>query len=482
MQNIVLTTLNARYIHASLGLRYLLANMGALASRTTLLEFTINQQPLEIAEQLLKRNPAIIGFGVYIWNSRETQQVIALIKTLSPEIIIVLGGPEVSHETDRQSITNLADHVIGGPGDTSFRELCQEIASGQAPQHRTIPGKRTPLKKLTLPYHLYSDEDIRNRVLYVEASRGCPFQCEFCLSALDRSSKSFALDRFLSEMAVLYDRGARSFKFVDRTFNLKVDTSIRILDFFLERLDKDLFLHFEVIPDNLSEQLKTQLSRFPKGVLQLEVGIQTFNPEVQKRINRKQDNRKTETNLRWLRQHSGAHIHADLIFGLPGEDLDSFARSFDRLVAQQPHEIQLGILKRLRGAPIIRHSDNYQMRYNPHPPYNILSTSFLDFFTVQKMNRFARYWDMIANSGRFPQTTPLMLGETPFQRFDRLSEWLYLASGQTHGISLNRLYKLLHEGLQSALGLPETAVTESLLGDYRASGQPGVPRFLRLGP
>ena len=208
---------------------------------------------------------------------------------------------------------------------------------------------------LALPYDEYTEEDLAHRVVYVEASRGCPFRCAFCLSALDRTAWAFDLPRFLAALERLYRRGARRFKFVDRTFNLKVDAAAQILQFFLDRLAADgagLFVHFELIPDHLPARLRELVARFPAGVLQFEVGVQTFDPQVQARIQRTQDDARTEANLRWLVQHSRAHVHADLIFGLPGETLAGFARGFDRLLALGPQEIQLGVLKRLRGTPL----------------------------------------------------------------------------------------------------------------------------------
>ncbi|MEZ5447883.1 MAG: radical SAM protein [Thiolinea sp.] len=271
--------------------------------------------------------------------------------------------------------------MITGPGEDSFRQLCEQLLDGQRPLNKVIPGIRAALPQLASPYPWYSDEDLRNRFIYVEASRGCPFKCEFCLSALDKTAYPFELEAFLQDMDRLWQRGLRNFKFVDRTFNLKAATTARILDFFLERLDEQTFLHFELIPDHLPDALRERIQRFPPGSLQFEIGIQSFNPEVQALISRKQDNETSKANLRWLREHSHAHLHTDLIFGLPGEDLDSFAAGFDTLVALQPHEIQVGILKRLRGTPIIRHTEAFRMIYNPQPPYNILSTDRVGFAT-----------------------------------------------------------------------------------------------------
>ncbi|MFP5504579.1 MAG: DUF4080 domain-containing protein [Gammaproteobacteria bacterium] len=478
MPDIVLATLNAKYLHAALGLRYLYANLGALRARAEIAEFTLEQRPADIAERLLARRPRILGLGVYIWNARESTELVALLRRLAPGLTIVLGGPEVSHEPADQLIVRDADYVIAGQGDLAFRELCLQLLAGARPADKLIAADTPHPDALELPYPFYSDTDIAQRLIYVEASRGCPFKCEFCLSALDRTAVPFDLDRFLAAMDALHKRGARHFKFVDRTFNLKVDAGRRILQFFLDRLSDDLFLHFEVIPDRLPDGLKELLAKFPPGSLQLEVGVQSFDPEVQALISRRQDNERTAENLRWLREHSHAHIHADLIVGLPGEDLDGFGRGFDRLVALRPHEIQVGILKRLRGAPIARHTAAFDLRFSPQPPYTILATDRIPFADMQRMTRFARYWDLIGNSGRFAHTLPLLLDDQPFARFLRLSDWLYAQTGQTHRIALPRLFELLHAALTREFGLDGDAVVEVLARDCAAHGTKGCPGFL----
>ena len=490
---VVLATLNAKYIHASLGLRCLLANMdrhggAGLRAQTQLREFIIAQRPLQIVEDLLALQPKVIGLGVYIWNVLESTQVVRLLKTLRPDIKIILGGPEVSFETDSQEICCLADHVITGWGDVSFPKLCRALLDGPKPLMKVIAGEQPPLADLALPYPEYSDEDLAKRLLYVEASRGCPFKCEFCLSSLDKTAWAFELDRFMAEMDVLFQRGARNFKFVDRTFNLKVDFSARILQFFLDRMkDKsgaftvapDLFVHFEVVPDSLPDRLKALIAQFPPGSLQFEVGIQSFNPEVQQRISRKQDNAQTADNLRWLVHHSHAHVHADLIFGLPGETLDSFADGFDQLYALAPHEIQFGILKRLRGTPISRHTADFAMVYDPQAPYTILQNSTVDFSTLQRIKRFARYWEMLANSGRFASSLTLLLAQgSAFRHFLAFSDWLWQNTGKTHEFALEKLVDLLFEHLTTSRVLAAGVVRSALLADYRASGARGRPHCL----
>lgn len=499
---IVLATLNARYIHASLGLRYLLANLdvhggAGLRAQTVLREYTINRAPTDVVADLLDtlgHAPAtttqIIGFGVYIWNATQTTEVVRLLKLARPDVKVVLGGPEVSHETHQQAITALANHVITGWGDVSFAKLCRALIDGPQPLMKIIPGEQPPLEDIAMPYAEYSDADLAHRLLYVEASRGCPFKCEFCLSSLDKTAWAFELDRVLAALDALYQRGARNFKFVDRTFNLKIDNSVRILQFFLDRLpvtgapaNEQLFLHFEVIPDHLPERLRTMLAQFPPGVLQLEVGVQSFNEVVQQTISRRQDNTATEANLRWLLAHSHAHLHADLIFGLPGETLQSFADGFDRLLGIGPHEIQLGILKRLRGTPITRHTGPHGMVYDAEPPYTVLHTAVVDADTLTRFARFARYWDLLANSGRFARTLDLLLHQapsaSPFWRFMALSDWLWQQIEATHQLTPEALVDALFGYLSQPGLLPADVVRQALLADYSASGARANPKVLQ---
>lgn len=482
---IVLCTLNAKYIHASLGLRYLLANMarhgGAdLRARTVLREYTIAREPQAIVDELLALDPAIVGLGVYIWNVTQTTEVVRRLKAARPGVKVVLGGPEVSHEVEQQEIVRLADHVITGWGDVSFPRLCRALLHGPQPLMKVIAGEQPPLDEIALPYAEYSDDDLAHRLLYVEASRGCPFKCEFCLSSLDKTAWAFDLDAFLAEMDALHRRGARHFKFVDRTFNLKVEASVRILQFFLDRMSEDLFVHFEVIPDHLPDRLKEMIARFPPGVLQFEVGIQSFNVEVQQRISRRQDNDKTEANLRWLVSQSPAHLHADLIFGLPGETLESFAAGFDRLYALGPHEIQLGLLKRLRGTPIARHTAEHGMVYDPAPPYTVQQTGVVDAATVQRYARLARYWELVANSGRFAGTLALLLqGPSAFAAFLAFSDWLWQRHGETAHLTPEQLVDALHEYLIVQRQLPADTVRTTLRDDYVASGARARPASLR---
>lgn len=514
MADIVLATLNAKYPHAAFGLRYLFANLGKLSSRAAILEFDINQRPTDILEVILAQRPQIVGLGVYIWNVAQTTLVAADLKRLMPEVTLILGGPEISYETEEQEIFRHADYVITGEADLAFAEVCEKILAGQKPgqkviaaglpqfareglgktEQKTGSGTVSPLSSLNpepltlnplqLPYHLYTDQDLAHRVVYVEASRGCPFKCEFCLSSLDVPVRNVPLADFLAAMQSLLDRGLRQFKFVDRTFNLNLSFSKAILQFFLDRYVPGLFLHFEMIPDRLPEALRALIRQFPPGALQFEVGVQTFNEEVSVLISRRQDNLKLEDNLRFLRNETGVHIHTDLIVGLPGEDLTSFAAGFDRLVAMNPQEIQVGILKRLRGTPIVRHDKEWGMIYSPHPPYEILQNRLIDFATMQRLRRFSRYWDLLSNSGNFRDTLPLVWRTedgtplSPFAEFMKLADGLYSRMGRNHGIALQELADVLFKHLTGA-GHSAEGVARVIWKDYQRAGRSDRPGFLR---
>jgi radical SAM superfamily enzyme YgiQ (UPF0313 family) len=481
VSEIVLTTLNAKYIHASFGLRYLKANMGDLAARTTLVEFDINQRPLEIVERLLSLEPLIIGLGIYIWNTTQSEEVIALIRRLAPSVKIVLGGPEVSFDSEEQSIVALADYTITGEADLKFAEICSKLLAGETPEARIIPAAIPKLAELELPYDLYDEEDLSHRVIYVEASRGCPFTCEFCLSSLDIPVRAFDLERFLEAMDDLLKRGATQFKFVDRTFNLNMRVSEAILRFFRERFFDGLFLHFEMIPDRLPEGLRALIKQFPPGALQFEVGIQTFNDQVSEHISRRQNYDKLAENFNFLRSETGVHIHADLIVGLPDETLESFGKGFDRLIELRPQEIQIGILKRLKGTPIIRHDDGFAMIYSPHPPFEILSNRDLTFATLQRMRRFARYWDLVGNSGNFVTSRELIWadGGSPFASFLSFTDFLTEKARRRHGIALTQLVGFVFEYLTEINKVPAEQAASRLLTDYQRAGRNDIPLPLR---
>lgn len=479
MAEIVLATGNAKWIHASFGLRCLRANLDELRERCVLREFEISQRANDVVEAILTEVPRLVGLGVYVWNANLSLQVVRLLKQVAPDVVVVVGGPEVSHESELQEICRLADHVVRGEADLAFRDLCRVVLAGGVAPH-TIDAPLPHFAELASPYDEYTADDLAHRICYVEASRGCPFTCEFCLSALDVPVRKADTGPFLAAMERLLARGLRHFKFVDRTFNLGIATATTILRFFRERWQQGMFLHFELVPDRLPDELRAEIAAFPPGSLQFEVGVQTLDDATSARISRRQDVARMADNLRFLREHTGAHVHADLIVGLPGEDVATFARGFDRLWAMGPHEIQVGVLKRLRGTPIVRHDAEHGMQYAADAPYEIVQTAAVPFAVMQDLKRFARYWDLVGNSGNWNATLAVLLaGPSAFAAFDAFARWLHTTTRQTAGIALHRLAGLLWQWLVDERALPAEVVGRAMAADYARCARHDWPEFLR---
>lgn len=479
--NIILSTLNSRYTHSSLALRYIYANLNELQNTTEILEFSINDAMQSVAEKLLENSPKIIGLGVYIWNASEIKELVHIIKKVSPQTIIILGGPEVSYEPFRVDFSD-ADYIIQGEGDIAFYDLCKEIidtAENTQAKTKIIKQSVPNLKEMNLPYEFYTDEDIQNRYIYVEISRGCPFECEFCLSSMDEKVRTFNIEKTLEEFQKLWDRGARNFKFVDRTFNINIKTANKILDFFLEK-ESPYFAHFEVIPDHFPNSIKEKIKKFPHGALQLEIGIQTLNLDVANNISRNLKLDKIKENITFLEQETSAHIHLDLIVGLPGESLKSFGNNLNELVGLSSCEIQIGILKKLSGTYINRHDIEFGMAYSDFPPYDILKNDLLSFKDIQIMKRFARFWDLTYNSGNFKNSIKLLWQDNDvYSNFYNFSMWIYEQTDSTYKISLVRLGELMFTYLKDVKKLAPEAIAELMLKDMMKLKGRSIPHYLK---
>jgi len=471
LKTIVLTTINAKWTHPSLALRLLKANLSSLEPQCEIIEFALRQPLREKTEPLLAMRPRILGVSVSIWNHLAT---IELLEALEKEWargerpVIVLGGPEISFLPDDADIFKYADHIIRGEGETVFSALCENILNS-TPIKELIFNMTDNLAEIKTAYHLYTDEDIAQKLIYVESSRGCPFECEFCLSAVKPEEQSsavreFPLEPFLTDMDTLVNRGVKTFKFLDRTFNANINRAVKICEFFLQKLEEreregraPFVVHFEMVPSLFTQSLCEPLALFPPDTLRLEIGIQTLNPEVCARIhrpgwqNRSINPEKELETLRFLRKKTNAIIHADLIAGLPGEDLESFGKGFDRLwqavsndgnnaqgqEAKSPRvEIQLGILKQLPGAPISRHNETFGMRYNSKPPYEIEETLSISAADLKRLKNFAAFWERLVNRGLLS-----VEGESVFEKFMSLSDTLLSHFGKNWGIDKAELIK-----------------------------------------
>jgi radical SAM superfamily enzyme YgiQ (UPF0313 family) len=481
---IVLATANAKYAHSAFALKYLMANLGKFQSRAAIFEFTINDRPVDAVEKLLFNNPDVIALSVYIWNGDFLLSVAKLIKQIKPQITLVCGGPEVSYPEDPSPISDVCDATICGEGEVAFYNLLSDLEKGIKPQ-KFIQVQPVNLENIKLPYYLYSNHEIEHKIIYVEASRGCAFKCEFCISSLDKKVRHFETSLVLDAFQELWDRGARKFKFIDRTIHLS--NAKEILQFFLEKLnsetsdeDSALFLHFEIVPSNISEKLIEILAKFPNGVVQLEAGIQSFNSEVLQNISRKQDIGISKENIRRLLNNTGVHLHSDLIAGLPGESFESFANSFNELYSLGVDEIQVGVLKLLRGAPIKRHTEGHRMVYKTEPSYDILQNDLISFMDMQRIKRFARYFDLVFNNGNFKKSVIFIWhNTTPFDGFMKFSDWLFKKTNQTSNIALVRLGDLIFEYLTAEIKIAKEVVADTMVDDFKNSGQRRLPVIVR---
>ncbi len=476
--SIGIVTLNAKYIHTSLSLRYLRNAARRAGHRNVWIqEFTINQPLWKIAAAILEQKPDVLGVSVYIWNRRESFDLIDRLKKQLPDLAVVIGGPEVSFEPEPPRDCT----VISGEGESKWVEFLAMKARGETPARETLErwmryGEDLP--GLAPPYTEEDAESVRGRIAYLETSRGCPYLCSFCLSARDKSVRYFDDEEQKRQIELLARAGARCVKFVDRTFNLK-PARMQSLMAWLAKFDT-LTFHFEVVGDLLTSELLDFLDTVPPGRFQFEIGIQSTRPETQGLIDRKQDNARLFAALERLVSKHRIHFHCDLIFGLPGETLQDCLNSFREVLAIGPHELQLGFLKFLPGAPIGSLIESHGYHYQAHPPYEVLAHRDLTAEEIVHLKKFTEAFDLFYNSGRFRFSIGHLLesGDAVLV-FERLLKALEARGGLFSALSLDDQYQLLYD----TFDLGASALTVDLVKlDYLyAKRAYRLPAFLRNG-
>jgi len=442
MADIALVAIRAHYIHPPFALYCLRAALGSLRDRSQIFDFSAKTPVEEMEDEVVAQAPRVVGFSVYLWNRDTTVELARRLRQRLPGVVLVAGGPEITGAPVESPLRQAFDTTIDGPGEVPFRRLCERVL-GEIPE---MPGKAGS------PYDEYADEEFRDRLTYVESSRGCAFRCSFCTSALDPGVENLPLEPFLSDLGRLLARGARRLKFLDRSFNLDIDRACAILDFVLAHPGYE-FVHFELVPDRLPLQLRERLCRFPPGTLRLEVGVQTLDPEVSAAIHRPLNRAVVLDNLTFLARQTTAIVHVDLIAGLPHETWDGFGRGVDELWAllgnRPGTEVQLGILKRLPGTPL-DHEPPPGARFRSEAPYDLLSSPELDEATLVLMNHVARLWERLVNRGKFPGPVAQLLGsgEGAFGRFVAFSRWFVARHGRSWGIAQDELGRSLADYLR----------------------------------
>jgi len=444
--NVVLSTLNSKFIHSSLALRYLKAYGEAHGQAYDIVEYTINMPVLHILSDITEHDIDILGFACYIWNIEMTLHVVDMVKAVRPDIKIVLGGPEVSFTAD-ELLTRCPniDYIVQGEGEEAFHALVTALHLGNDGLDPVIPGVRgrrdgsilgsteavevRDLSTIPFPYTEEDMEDLEHKIIYYESSRGCPFSCQYCLSGNKNTVRFFPQERTLKELQWFIDHGVKQVKFVDRTFNCAPHHHRPLMEFMRDS-DTDMNFHLEMEPELMTEWETNILCETPPGRIQIEVGVQSTHKKTLDAINRYNDWPYIQKSIRPIIQAGRTHVHMDLIVGLPHEDFNRFGQSFNDLFSLQPHALQIGFLKLLKGSGV-RRMNEYKYVADPLAPYEVLSTHVLPYDDVRFLKYFEDVFERFYNSERFRTTfgyigQQLIHGETDaFTYFcDMTRAWL----------------------------------------------------------
>ena len=444
--NVVLSTLNSKFIHSSLALRYLKAYGEAHGQAYDIVEYTINMPVLHILSDITEHDIDVLGFACYIWNIEMTLHVVDMVKAVRPDIKIVLGGPEVSFTADEllERCPNI-DYIVQGEGEEAFHALVTALQLGNDGLNPVIPGVRgrrdgsilgsleavevSDLSSIPFPYTEEDMEDLGHKIIYYESSRGCPFSCQYCLSGNKNTVRFFPQERTLEELQWFIDHGVKQVKFVDRTFNCAPHHHRPLMEFMRDS-DTDMNFHLEMEPELMTEWETNILCETPPGRIQIEVGVQSTHKKTLDAINRYNDWPYIQKSIRPIIQAGRTHVHMDLIVGLPHEDFNRFGQSFNDLFSLQPHALQIGFLKLLKGSGV-RRMREYKYVADPLAPYEVLSTHVLPYDDVRFLKYFEDVFERFYNSERFRTTfgyigQQLIHGETDaFTYFcDMTRAWL----------------------------------------------------------
>lgn len=444
--NVVLSTLNSKFIHSSLALRYLKAYGEAHGQAYDIVEYTINMPVLHILSDITEHDIDVLGFACYIWNIEMTLHVVDMVKAVRPDIKIVLGGPEVSFTADEllERCPNI-DYIVQGEGEEAFHALVTALQLGNDGLNPVIPGVRgrrngsilgsaeavevRDLSTIPFPYTEEDMDDLEHKIIYYESSRGCPFSCQYCLSGNKNTVRFFPQERTLQELQWFIDHGVKQVKFVDRTFNCAPKHHRPLMEF-MRDTETDMNYHLEMEPELMTDWETNILCETPPGRIQIEVGVQSTHKKTLDAINRYNDWPYIQKSIRPIIQAGRTHVHMDLIVGLPHEDFNRFGQSFNDLFSLQPHALQIGFLKLLKGSGV-RRMREYKYVADPLAPYEVLSTHVLPYDDVRFLKYLEDVFERFYNSERFRTTfgyigQQLIHGETDaFSYFcDMTRAWL----------------------------------------------------------
>ena len=491
---VLLTAINSKFIHSNLAVRYLKSFTRDMDYESVIKEFTINDREERILEEIIKEKPDIVSFSTYIWNVELISRISNLIKRVNPKIEILYGGPEVSFDSRKFLKENIGDYVIEGEGEKTYRDFIlyklDEIKLDEVKGlhykmlDNVFSNEKRPLmsmNELVFPYE--ENEDLSNKIVYYEASRGCPFNCKYCLSSTSHGVRFLDTDRVLKELMYFINKKVRLVKFVDRTFNCNHKFAMSIWKFLIDQNTNTEF-HFEISGDILREEEIKLLATAPEGRFRFEVGVQTTNNEVLKNINRFVNFDDIKEKVVELQSIKHITQHLDLIAGLPGEDYESFINSFNDVYAIKPEEIQLGFLKLLKGSSMREEADEYGMEFSPYPPYEILKTNKISYEELIKLKKVEEMVDKYYNSKKFKNIINYFEKrfQTPFEFYYKMGLFFEEKGYFNKNIGNIEYYKVFLDFNREILKDDNKFVNEIVKFDYLLYNKKrGLPNFIKSG-
>lgn len=498
----VFCSINSKYIHSSLSVWYLFTSAKKLCNENielSVVEGTINEKESAVVDRLLAEKPDLIAFSSYIWNIKTVLSIAEKIKTANPMIKILLGGPEVSfNQREVLSENSFVDFISSGEGEKSVPLLISALINETDTDIKGISyrkgesiiineGEVLSADDIPSPYCEEYFASLKNRIAYIESSRGCPFNCAFCLSGKEGKVRFFDLSKVKENMLSLVNNGAKTVKFVDRTFNCNKLHAREILLFIKENYGKsipsDVCFHFEIAADIMAEELFQIIAELPKGSVQFEIGIQSFNENTLRKINRKTNLQKVRENVKRLLSFGNCHIHIDLIAGLPEEDFESFRNSFNKAYGIGADMLQLGFLKILHGSPMKENRELYPCEYIKEPPYEVVSTPWINEAELAVLHKCENELERLYNSGRFRRTLDYVLAvcnKTPFDLFIKMGDFLS-EKGEEGSIPLDKYTNLAFEFFSTLDGVDKAILRDRMLLDRITTNNSDViPETLKV--
>jgi len=489
---VLITAVDSKFIHSNLAVRYLKSFTRDMDYESKIKEFTINDREGRILEEIMKEKPDVVAFSTYIWNVELISRVANLIKRVDPNIEILYGGPEVSFDSRNFLVNNVGEYVIEGEGEKTYRDFIlyklgklelENVKGLHYKKDNTVySNEKRPLMsmdEIVFPYE--EDEDLSNKIVYYEASRGCPFNCKYCLSSTSHGVRFLDINRILDELKYFINKKVRLVKFVDRTFNCNHKFSMAIWEFLINQ-ETDTQFHFEISADLLKDDEIRLLAKAQEGKFQFEVGVQTTNDEILRNINRFVNFSDIKEKVLELMSIKNIKQHLDLIAGLPGEDYDSFVRSFNDVYSIRPEEIQLGFLKLLKGSSMREDADKYGMEYSPYPPYEILKTNKISYDELLKLKKVEEMVDKYYNSQKFNHIIKYFEEKfsTPFEFYYSLGDFFEDKGYFNKNIGNTEYYKVFLDFNEMILKESNEYLKEIIRFNYLIyNKRRGLPEFLR---